>query len=452
MREQAKLQQNLSLHHLVFLGLAWMTPMIYFSIYGIAYNAAGGMLTQAYLLAFIAIMFTAYSYSMMARAHSTSGSAYSYVKNAMHPYLGFLVGWALLLDYLFSPIIACLTFGIYMHAQFPAIPAYIWVIGINLLMTAVNIKGASFSANLSKLFVLLQMCFIALFCILLIRNFSMHSGALEPLLQTHIPLTTILTGASIICFSFLGFDSITTMTEETKDAKKNIPRAIGIIICIASIIYVVPSYLTQLAFPKAIAFVNLDAAGLEIAQKVGGAALGSIFIIVLLFAIFTQGISSVSSVSRLMYVMGRESILPSRIFAYVHPKLQTPVVNILIVGMISLLALVISLDAAVKFVNFGALTAFFFVNLAVILHYYGQARLRSAVDTIRYLIIPGVGAVIIMWLFALLSKDALLMGFGWLLFGILYHAYRTQRSRLKPFFALTRSKLRLRLERSKSAL
>src|SRR5262249_12846655 len=147
-----------------------------------------------------------------------------------------------------------------------------------------------------------------------------------PLLQTQIPITTILTGASLICFSFLGFDSITTMTEETKDAHKNIPRAIGIIIGVASVLYVTPSYLTQLAFPKAIAFLNMDAAGLEIAQKVGGAALGSIFIIVLLFAIFTQGISSVSSVSRLMYVMGRESILPARIFGYVHPKLQTPIV------------------------------------------------------------------------------------------------------------------------------
>ncbi|SEM87811.1 APC family permease [Paenibacillus sp. OV219] len=448
MKEQAKLQQNLSLHHIVFLGLAWMTPMIYFSIYGIAYEAAGGMLTQAYLFAFIAIMFTAYSYSMMARAHSTSGSAYSYVKKAIHPYLGFLVGWALLLDYLFSPIIACLTFGIYMHAQFPAIPAYMWMIGLNLLMTAVNIKGATFSANLSKLFVLLQMCFIALFCILLIRNFSMHTTALEPLLQTQVPITTILTGASIICFSFLGFDSITTMTEETKDAHKNIPRAIGIIIGVASVLYITPSYLTQLALPKAIAFVNLDAAGLEIVQKVGGAALGSVFIIVLLFAIFTQGISSVSSVSRLMYVMGRESILPSRCFSYVHPKLNTPIVNILIVGMVSLLALVISLDAAVKFVNFGALTAFFFVNLAVIGHYYIKLRQRSTVETIKFLIIPGIGAIIILWLFALLSKDALLMGFGWLLFGIIYHAYRTQGNTFKSM--ILRSKIRL--ERSKSAL
>ena len=338
MREEAKLPRTLSLTQVVFLGLAWMTPMIYFSIYGIAYDSSSGMLTQAYALAFVAILFTAYSYGLMSVAHPTSGSAYTYVKKSVHPYLGFLVGWALLLDYLFSPIIACLTFGIYMHAQFPAIPEYAWIIGINLVITLVNVKGASFSANLSKWFVLLQICFIALFCALLFRNLPALRDPLSPLLQTNVPISSILTGVSVICFSFLGFDSITTMAEETKNAKKNIPRAIGIIIIIASILYVTPSYLTQLVFPKAIAFADIDAAGLEIVKMVGGAALGTVFIAVLLFAIFTQGVSSVASVSRLMFVMGREKILPPRFFAYVHPRLKTPVVNILIVAIVSMLS------------------------------------------------------------------------------------------------------------------
>ncbi|WP_308634234.1 APC family permease [Paenibacillus silvisoli] len=440
MNEQAKLAPTLSLFQIVFLGLAWMTPMIYFSIYGIAYEASGGMLTQAYLTAFVAILFTAYSYSRMAKAHATSGSAYSYVKKAVHPYAGFLVGWALLLDYLFSPIIACLTFGIYMHAQFPAVPAYAWIIGINLLITAVNIRGASFSANVSKWFVLLQMGFIALFCLLLARSLSSVSHPLAPLTQTEIPFTTILTSASIICFSFLGFDAITTMSEETKNGGKTIPRAIAIIIGIAIVLYVAPSYLTQLAYPHSIAFLDIDSAGLEIAKLVGGALLGTIFITVLMFAIFTQGISSVSSVSRLLYVMGRESVLPKRFFAYVHPKLLTPVVNILTVGMVSLLALVIQLDTAVKFVNFGALTAFFFVNLSVIGQFYIKERRRSVRGTIAYFVIPAAGACVIGYLFLLLSKDALVMGLIWLIIGIAYQAYRNLRI-ITP--AAIRSKLSL---------
>ncbi|QHW34588.1 APC family permease [Paenibacillus rhizovicinus] len=440
MREQAKLQQTLTLVQVVFLGLAWMTPMIYFSIYGIAYESSSGMLTQSYLLAFIAIMFTAYSYGLMSVAHPASGSAYTYVKKSLHPYLGFLVGWALLLDYLFSPIIACLTFGVYMHAEFPSVPAYAWMIGINLAITLVNVKGAAFSANLSKWFVLLQMCFIALFCILLLRNISSLHDPMAPLTQTDIPFSSILTGASVICFSFLGFDSITTMAEETKNAQKNIPRAIGFIIIIASILYVTPSYLTQLVFPKAISFLNIDSAGLEIVRMVGGAALGTAFIVVLLFAIFTQGISSVSSVSRLLYVMGRESILPPKYFAYLHPKWKTPVVNIMTVAIVSMLALVIHLDTAVKFVNFGALTAFFFVNVSVIRHYYAQERRRSAKGMLLYLVLPGCGAAFIGWLFLQLSEDALIMGLAWLLAGILFHGRNAPfvKQLLKP---ITKSKL-----------
>ncbi|SFI33525.1 Amino acid transporter [Paenibacillus sp. UNC496MF] len=422
MREQMKLQQTLSLFQVAFLGLAWMTPMIYFSIYGIAYDASSGMLTQAYLLAFVAILFTAYSYGLMAVAHPTSGSAYTYVKKAVHPYLGFLVGWALLLDYLFSPIIACLTFGIYMHAQFPAVPAAAWIVGINLAVTLVNAKGASFSANLSKWIVLLQMGFIALFCLLLVRHLPSHGDPLAPLLQTRVPLDGVLSGASVICFSFLGFDSITTMAEETKNARKTIPRAIAFIIIIACVLYVTPSYLTQLDFPGVLSFADLDSAGLEIVKMVGGAALGTVFIGVLLLAIFTQGVSSVSSASRLMYVMGRESILPARTFAYVHPKLKTPLANILIVAIVSLLALVIRLDTAVKFVNFGALTAFFFVNASVVCHYFAKERRRSLTGTLLYLVLPAVGAGFIAWLFLLLSKDALIMGLVWLAAGIVYNA------------------------------
>ncbi|MFC5652040.1 APC family permease [Paenibacillus solisilvae] len=425
MKQEVKLAKTLTLFQVVFLGLAWMTPMIYFSIYGIAYEASQGMLTQAYSLAFLAIVFTAYSYSIMARAYPTSGSAYTYVKKAIHPYLGFLVGWAILLDYLFSPIIACLTFGIYMHAQFPSIPAAAWMIVINVAVTIVNLRGVNISANLSKIIVLLQMGFIALFCILLAKQLSDVSAPLHPFLQTDVPLPTVLAGASMICFSFLGFDSVSNMSEETKNSGKNIPKAIFIIILTASVLYIVPSLLTQLVFPH-ITFLDVDSAGLEIVKMVGGAGLSAIFIVVLMFAIFSQGLSSVTSVSRLLYVMGRESILPKRWFGMIHSKYKTPAFNILFTGIISLFALVISLDTAVKFVNFGALTAFIFINLSVIFKRYIKDRQRSPLQTVLYLICPIIGMCVVSWLLSLLDTSALMMGAGWLLFGIVYRLYKTK--------------------------
>ncbi|MBW7456788.1 APC family permease [Paenibacillus sepulcri] len=438
MKEEVKLRQTLTLFQVVFLGLAWMTPMIYFTVYGIAYDTSRGMLTVAYLIAVIAIFFTARSYGVMARTYPASGSAYTYAGKSLHPYVGFLVGWALLLDYLFSPIIACLTFGIYLHAQFPSVPTFVWIVLLNAALAVVNIIGINFSAIISKLFVLLQLTFIAVFCFFLIKGLAGAEAIhpLQPFVHAGIPFSTILAGASIICFSFLGFDTITTMAEETVDARRTIPRAILIIIIAAGVMYLIPSYLTQLAYPQ-LSFVNLDSAGFELVRMVGGAGLSALFITILILAIFTQGLTSITSVSRLLYVMGRDSILPKRIFGYLHPRFKTPTRNIIITSVISLLALTISLDAAVKFVSFGALTAFVFVNLSVIAKRYLKDNQRSLKQTLLYLVSPLLGAGFIIYLLFQLDRNALLAGSLWMLLGIVYHLYRTRTSqaageRLKP--------------------
>lgn len=428
MKQEVTLRQSLTLVQVVALGLAWMTPMIYFSVFGIAYDASRGMITEAYTLSVVAIFFTAYSYSTMARIFPGSGSSYTYVKQSMHPIPGFTVGWAILLDYLFSPIIACLTFGIYLNAQFPAVPAYIWIILLNIVLAIVNIAGIKFSASLSKLFVLLQILFIVLFCTYLIKGFSGFESVVLPFSNLDAGLSTILAGASIICFSFLGFDTVSTLAEETIHAKKTIPRAIMLIILIASVLYVVTSFLIQITYPT-LSFDHLDSAGFELMKLTGGALLGAIFTTILIFAIFTQGLTSVTSVSRLLYVLGRDSILPKRFFGVIHPKYRTPVNNILLVSITSLLALVISLDMAVKFVSFGALTAFAFVNLSVVVECYIKRRMRSLKQTFQYLLFPLTGASFIIWLITLMDANALLLGCIWLAGGLTYYLYRTKLSR-----------------------
>lgn len=428
MKQEVTLRQSLTLVQVVALGLAWMTPMIYFSVFGIAYDASKGMITEAYSLSVVAIFFTAYSYSIMAKVFPGSGSSYTYVKKSMHPIPGFTVGWAILLDYLFSPIIACLTFGIYLHAQFPAVPAFVWIILLNIVLAVVNIAGIQFSASLSKLFVFFQIIFIALFCAYLIKGFHGFEGVAQPFANLDVGLPTILAGASIICFSFLGFDTVSTLAEETIQPKKTIPRAIMLIILIASVLYVVTSYLIQVSFPH-LTFVNLDSAGFELMKMAGGATLGAIFTTVLIFAIFTQGLTSVTSVSRLLYVLGRDSILPRGFFGKIHPKYRTPVNNIVLVTVVSLLALVISLDMAVKFVSFGALTSFAFVNLSVIAECYIKRRQRSLKQTFQYLIFPLAGASFIVWLITLLDANALTLGCIWLAAGLAYYLFRTRKSR-----------------------
>lgn len=431
MGEKATLVKTLKLHQVVFMGLAWMTPMIFFTVYGVAYEASSGMLAAAYSIAFIAIFFTAYSYSQMVKAYPISGSAYTYTKKSIHPKAGFLVGWALLMDYIFSPIIAILTFGIFMNTEFPAVPVFVWIIVMNIVLAVVNIVGIKSAARVSGVSVLVQIGFIAIFCILIAKDIlAGETGAssiftLAPFTGDNVTFSVVFSGAALICFCFLGFDAVTTMAEETIDAKKTVPKAIFWIISIAVVMYLAIAYLTQVAYPN-FTFTNPDNAAYNLVQLVGGNLLSSLFIMVLIIATFTQGVSSVTSVSRFLYALGRESILPEKLFTSLHPKYKTPAANIVFVAVISLSAVFINLDTAVMFVSFGALTAFVFVNLSVIAHYFIKMKKRSPKDTFFYLVLPLIGAGFISWLLTLLDRHTLTSGVIWVAIGFLYLFIRTE--------------------------
>ncbi len=430
MTNKTTLVKSLKLPQVVFMGLAWMTPMIFFTVYGVAFEAADGRMAAAYIIAFIAIFFTAFSYSRMVKAYPISGSAYTYTKKSIHPKAGFLVGWALLLDYIFSPIIAILTFGIFMNTEFPSIPIFVWIILMNVVLVAVNIVGIKSAASVSSLSVLIQIAFIALFCGLIVKDIlagdtqAASLFSLAPFFGADGSLSAVFTGASLICFCFLGFDAVTTMSEETIEAEKTISKAIFLIVLIAAVMYIAISYLTQVAFPD-FAFTNPDNAAYTLVQVVGGNLLSSIFIMVLIIATFTQGVSSVTSVSRFLYALGRESILPGKLFTSLHPKYRTPAANIIFVGIISFAAVFFNLDTAVTFVSFGALTAFTFVNLSVIAHYFIKRKERSVKSTFLYLVFPLIGAGFICWLLTLLNKQTLVYGIIWLVVGFIYLGVRT---------------------------
>lgn len=422
------LKRSLSLSHVVTMGLAWMSPMIFFTSFGVLHEGSSGMLLAAYMLAFVAIVFTAASYGQMARAFPVAGSAYTYVSKAMNPWLGFFVGWAVLLDYLFSCIIAVLMFGINLNAQFPSVPSAVWIVLLTVVVMIINIVGIKTSANVSKVFVLMQILFIAGFCALLVYR-ALQGGVtagLNPFVSEGVSFSSILAGASLVCFSFLGFDSITTMAAETKEPKKTIPRAIMVIVLLAGAMYFATAYLIQQMYP-AFTFGNVDSAGFELMQAIGGPALASVFTFVIIFSILSQGMSSMTTVTRLLFVMGRTSLLPRR-FGSVHPRFRTPVFNILLASVISLSALFVSLETAIKFVNFGALTAFLFVNLSVIFHYIVREKRRAPKDLLLRLLCPLLGAGFVLYLITLLDLSSLLLGGGWLLAGLV--VYAVKRSKL----------------------
>ncbi len=160
------------------------------------------------------------------------------------------------------------------------------------------------------------------------------------------------------------------------------------------VIFISVSFFIQLFFPSIQRFHQPDAALPEIALYVGGKLFQSIFLCVTFINTLASGLASHASVSRLLYVMGRDNVFPEKFFGYIHPKWRTPALNVLMVGLVALSALSFDLVTATALINFGALVAFTFVNLSVISHFFiREGRNKSWKDRFNFLFLPLVGAL-----------------------------------------------------------
>ncbi len=437
MKNQASLQRTLTLMPVVLFGLAYMAPMTVFTTYGVATQISQGMLPLAYLLALAAMMFTAYSYSQMVKAYPVAGSAYTYTQKSMNPQVGFLVGWAVLMDYLFLPMINFLVAGIYLSAAFPSVPQGIWVCLFIVVMTLINILGIRLTTNINTLLIVFQAMVIIVFMALSIKGIMNGIGtgtlvAINPFVNPDVPLSSVIAGSSILCLSFLGFDAVTTLSEETINSQKTIPKAILLVTLIGGALFIIVSYVAHMVYPDYASFQNADSAASEIAEFVGGILFGSVFIAGMITACFASGLSAHASVSRLLYAMGRDRVISHTLFGYIHPKFKTPVFNIVLVGIFAVSGLFVDLVTATSFINFGALVAFTFVNLSVISHYFIRNQRRSGPDIIRFLLVPLIGACFTLWLWTNLDSHSFTLGCIWIAIGVIYLAYLTKLFTRRP--------------------
>ncbi|BAU27292.1 putrescine importer [Aneurinibacillus soli] len=429
------LQKSLKLWHIVFIGLGYMAPMAVFDTYGIVSEETGGHVPMAYVLTLAAILFTAASYGKMVRVYPSAGSAYTYTQKTMHPYLGFLVGWAALLDYIFLPMINALLTKIYLSAAFPNVPGWIWIVGFIAVLLLVNLSRVTITVSINAILVLFQFLVCILFATLAIRGllgkgenlFSMH-----PFYAPDMQAAALLSGASILCFAFLGFDAVTTLSEETPNPRQTIPRAIFLAALIGGMLFTTVSYFTQLLFPDISVFHDPEAASPEIALTIGGTLFQAVFLAAALTSTLASGIASSVSASRLLYAMGRDRVLPERIFGYVHPRLGVPVYNVVLIALTSLTALCLDLITATSFINFGALTAFTFVNLSVIVHYMVRRKERGWKAMLNYMVLPLIGISFIGFIWAHLDAKSVMLGLAWSTLGLLYLVYMTKAFRHKP--------------------
>ncbi|WP_269410017.1 APC family permease [Lentibacillus daqui] len=435
--ESGKLKRSLGLRHVVFFGLAFMAPGTVFDTYGVAAFQSNGMIAIGYMIALFVMLFTAYSYAQLVKEFPSAGAAYSFAQKAMNPHLGFLVGWAILLDYMLSPMISALLLGISLTAYFPAVPMFVWIILFVIVITTVNILGIKFAANFNTFIFLLSLVAFVLFVIYAIK-FLLNGGgvgttfSILPFHDKEVQFSGLMGVVPILCFTYLGFDAITALSEETKNPTKTIPKAIFIIPLTGSVLYITATYLLQLVYPDIRSFVDPQSVQYNIFYLIGGIFLKTVFVGTGIFASTISAVASGSSASRIMYAMGRGNVLPKKIFGYISPKFHTPVYNILIVGLVALSALFFNLTAATSLINFGAFFAFAFVNISVISHFYIKKRNRSFKGVIKYLIIPAIGAIFIFSLWLNLGWHSFLLGGIWLMIGFIYLVNQTKMFKRPP--------------------
>lgn len=432
---RVQLRKTLTLMQVVMMGLAFLQPMTIFDTFGIVSGITNGHVATSYAIALIAILFTAVSYGKLVKRFPSAGSAYTYAQKSMSPYVGFMVGWSSLLDYLFMPMINILLAKIYLQAIFPGVEPWIFVFGLVALMTFFNLRGINVVANLNTAIVIVQVAVMVVFVGLLIHGVYNGEGAGElwtfrPFASVDAEVIPMITGATILCFSFLGFDGISTLSEETPNAGKVIPKAIFLTALIGGIIFIAVSYFLQLYFPDISRFKNPEESQPEIMLYVAGALFQSIILVFSCVTVLASGMAAHAGVARLLYVMGRDGVFPEKTFGYVHPKWRTPAFNVLLVGFLALGAVFFDLVTATALINFGALVAFTFVNLSVISQFYiRERRNKGLMDHINYLILPIIGAATMGVLWINLEPGSMELGLVWGAIGILYMVWITRQFR-----------------------
>ncbi|MBC9935703.1 MULTISPECIES: APC family permease [unclassified Leucobacter] len=423
------LKRVLSLKHLVAFGFAYLAPTVVFNYYGVATSLTGGMMALAYLITMGVMFFTAYAYAQMVRAFPVSGSAYSYVRRAVNPWIGFGTGWVLLLDYLLLPMICFLLFGIYMNEYVPAVPTVIWVVLAAAFGVTINILGARISGRINIVLVSLQ----AVFCIVLIGlivGFVASGGGSTSLIVPEAIVDVVrldggslLWASSILAVSFLGFDAVTTLAEETEEPAKTVPRAIMIVCFGAGIAFAIIAYFLQIAWPTAYRdLADPDTGIFELLPMIGGESLSLTFFVTDQLASILAGTAAIAAVSRVLYSMGRDAILPQRFFGQVSQRFGTPVNNILLTGALSLTAVFYAdnLLGAASLTSFGAITGFILVNYAVISHYVIREGRRSRADLCKFLVLPAIGILVNLVLWWNIDLQAKVLGGIWLFVGVIY--------------------------------
>ncbi|HMK23639.1 MAG TPA: APC family permease [Terriglobales bacterium] len=423
-----RLRRTLTLWDLILYGVIVIQPVAPLSVFGVLSDRGHGHVVTTILIAMVAMLFTAISYGRMARAYPSAGSAFTYVGQEINPALGFVTGWSMVMDYMLNPIICTVWCSQQAHVFAPGVPYAAWAVFFAGVFTFMNIQGIKTSARVNTLLATGMGVVIVIFFVAAARYVfgHPHDGAGFLTRPFYDPetwnLKAVMGGTSIAVLTYIGFDGISTLSEEAENPRRNILLATVLVCLVIGILSAVEVYAAQLVWPASEPFPNLDTAFTFVAGR-AWQPLFAVLGFTLLVANFGSGLGSQIGAARLLYGMGRSNALPKSFFGAVDPKHHVPRNNVIFVGAVALLgAFVISYALGAEMLNFGALIAFMGVNAAAFMRYY----VRESEKKLSNLVPPLAGFLICLLLWLNLSRPAKIAGVIWMSVGIAFGAWKTR--------------------------
>jgi putrescine importer len=433
----------LTLWDLIFYGIILISPIAAVPLFGVVQVQSHGYIVDTLLLGMFAMMVTAFSYGRMSSLYPSAGSAYTFVGHGLNLHVGFLVGWAMFLEYLLQLLINAVWVADTIHGWVHWIPSYALMFLFVAVVTFMNLRGIRTSALANKVLLASMSVIIVAFIILAIRYLFHMNGwrGLVSSIPIYDPKTfdfrAIRTAVPLAALTFIGFDGVTTLAEDAKNPRRNVLLATVLVCLFTGVFCGFQVYLGQLVLPST-HFENVDGAFMDVCLLVGGRVLFLGMTAVTVVAAAGCGLTGGLAAARLLFGMGRESMLPQRIFTHLDSKHNAPSYNIWIIGIVSLIgAMAISRDGhgyenGAELLNLCAFICFIGVNFATFWQFGVKRISGNKTNLLGDIILPLAGLAFCAWLSVSLNRIATILGAIWIIAGIVYLAWKTRWFRDKP--------------------
>jgi len=427
-----ELKRALKTGDLIIYGLLFIIVTAPMGVFGEVHILSHGMTPIVYIVGLVAMIFTALSYRQMSSRFPIAGSVYSYTQRGINPYIGFMVGWLIIIDYILLPTLNYGFVGAWCNDLIPAIPSWLFIIVLLAINTFINYRGISLMQIINWIVFIIQIIMVAIFIFIGIKFILAGGGfggfTTKPLYNPeYFDFNFIAMAATVACLSFLGFDAISTLSEETHKPEKTIGNATVFTLLIVGALFFVITYVAASVWgDRPLGELDEVTGIFQVAAMMGGEVLRVSLTLVMLLGGMIGSLAAQAALTRVLYSMSRDKMMPA-FMGKVHTKFQTPYITVLLVAVIMFVVSFVHPMQLVRFVNFGALSSFIMLNFAVFWFFYiREKRRKTFKEFISFLLFPALGMFILGFVWSGFDAPTLILGFSWLAVGFVFMAVKTK--------------------------